>query len=111
MSWTHSQALEFLNGKIEKNAHEGNTRILQDANGDVHVFLYDTPVVTIHRCGGFYTLNAGDFPTATTKDRINSYSPAHVYQQAGKWWISERKERDQAFFSGIIVNTEGSAIL
>ncbi len=85
--------LTELYGKDKKKI-AGNTYAIKESNGDINVKLYDTNVVT-HINGGGIKLNSGGFMTKTTKDRMNTYSDAHVYQKNKEWFVDyEGKTHD-----------------
>jgi len=55
--------------------------------GGISVVYHNTEVVRIEK--GILTLNSGGYRTATTKQRMNQYTPDNVsvYQQKGKWFV------------------------
>lgn len=81
-----------------------NTRLYK-AGDDYEIWLHNTPVVTIH-ANGTYTLESNGWRTRTTKDRINSYSPACVYQRRRVWYIGTVEFRD-----GMRVDAVGRPII
>lgn len=85
---THAQAVEFLaKARSESDGRplSGNTRVVRckvhmldgETIDTVGVRLHET-VVVAYLPDGRYVLNTGGWNTATTKDRINSFSPAHL---------------------------------
>jgi len=62
-----------------------NTYLTQPEPGRYAIRLHDTDVVTYvpHRT----ILRTGGWLTTTTKDRINEFSPAQVWQEKGEWWV------------------------
>jgi len=48
-------------------------------------------------------LYSGGYRTATTKSRINEYSPAKIYQKKFQWFIG-----DKQFLDGVRVNEFGN---
>jgi len=81
-----------------------NTLRINYTDGTEAVRLHDTDVVT-KETGGIFCLNSGGWRTLTTKERINRYSPARLYQRKGLWYIGE-----VVFFDGIKVNEAGEVV-
>jgi hypothetical protein len=89
---------------------ENNTRLEKLDNGDYGVRLHNTIVVTIH-ADGTYTLRTGGWHTVTTKDRINGYSPARVFQEKGEWFVAAPDfTRRVPFVEGIRVDANGEPV-
>jgi hypothetical protein len=67
-----------------------NTRLygIEDCDGNtaVAVKLHKTYVV-IHHQDGSFTLNSGGWRTVTTKERMNAWSEANVWQDKGEWFV------------------------
>lgn len=86
---THKELTKLVHGKTcrleRKVANNTYARIMQD--GSIAVRLYSTDVVTIHPDNSV-TLRHGGHKTATTKDRINKFSPYYVRQQKGEWYVN-----------------------
>jgi hypothetical protein len=82
-----------------------NTKLVKVDDDTFAVKLHHTNVVLIHR-DGTYTLNSGGWRTVTTKDRINGYSPARVWQKAHVWYVNG----GDRFFDGIRVNSAGTVL-
>lgn len=87
--------------KLELNTYL--ERIDPDTFG---VRLHNTYVVEIHR-DGTYTLDSGGWYTVTTKDRINRYSPARVYQRNFGWYFAQAGDGRVEFENGIRVDASG----
>lgn len=86
---THHEAAALLAKKRGDKSRAklcNNTYLIALDNGDFAVRLHRTNVVTIH-ADGTYTLRNGGWQTVTTKDRINGYSPARLYQEKNEWWV------------------------
>lgn len=86
-------------------------------DGSTVIRLHHTDIVQKHPDGTF-TLNSGGWRTSTTKDRINSYSPARLFQAKGEWFLSVR-ERDSfthpnftnyVFTDGMTVDKDGQPL-
>jgi hypothetical protein len=80
---TFNEAYNLYMSARDKNVGKpvaNNTRIVKVDENTLGVKLHNTVVVQIHN-DGTYTLNNGGYLTKTTKDRINEYSPARLYQK------------------------------
>jgi|CXWL01.1.fsa_nt_gi hypothetical protein len=86
---TYQDAQAALKGRPSRKL-ENNTWLETRPDGSIAVRLHSTDVVTYHR-DGRTALNSGGWQTATTKDRINKYSPAVITQDAGVWYFAERR--------------------
>ncbi len=90
---THYEATKMVHGKNNRTTRKiGNNtyaEILPD--GSVGIMLHSTYVVKIHPDNSA-TLNTGGWYSATTKDRINQYSPVRVYQRKGQWYLDSGLE-------------------
>lgn len=83
---TYSDAAWILGNRESKKL--GNNTYLHRVDADtVAVRLHQTDVVT-YKKNGHIILNSGGWKTATTKDRINTYSPFRIYQEKGLWSVS-----------------------
>lgn len=56
-------------------------------NGAIAVYYQGTAVVT-YNPNGTVTLRSGGWETATTKQRINDFSPFSVYQRDYTWYVA-----------------------
>lgn len=83
----------------------GNNTYLVRRGDDFAVKLHNTDVVTIH-ADNTYTLNTGGWQTVTTKDRINGYSPARIYQNKGLWYM----RGGSVYYDGIRIDAAGEVI-
>jgi hypothetical protein len=93
---------EFLIRRNGRKRLKNNTTLERIDKDTFGVKLHNTYVVKIHR-DGTYTVTAGGWRTATTKDRINYYSPLSVYQRAFEWFVGEKV----VFFDGIKADAAG----
>ncbi len=84
-----------------------NTVLHRIDNDTFGVRLHGTNVVLIHR-DGTYTLNSGGWRTVTTKDRINKYSPAALYQKDWEWYCG--RGESFVFFDEIRVDSAGRVL-
>lgn len=100
---SYEEGLEKLKGKDQKKL-ENNTWLVKLNKTTLGVKLHDTVVVYIFK-SGVYQLNTGGWQTATTKDRINRYGPATVFQKNNIWYVG-----DGIFEDGVRVNAEGKVL-
>lgn len=106
---TYEQGVETLGKRQSKKL--GNNTYLERVGPDcLGVKLHGTYVVRI--CSdGSYVLHTGGWQTSTTKDRINSYSPARVYQSKREWFLSVGEEGGKCKFEdGIRVDRSGKPL-
>lgn len=72
--------------------------------------MHATDVVT-YRPDGSAELNSGGWRTVTTKERINTFSPARVYSDKGRWYVAIGAGWDRAervpFEDGMHINADG----
>jgi hypothetical protein len=110
---TFDQCVNFpkRSGKLDHN-----TYLVRVDDDTFAVVLYSTQIILIHR-DGTYTLNHGNWPTVTTKDRINRFSPARVAQEKKCWVLWWRNGEDGSdngelveFYSGIKVDGKGRPV-
>ena len=120
----YEEAVEFLSkGRNHDNRPlVSNTRLERRDADTIAVRLYETDIVTFHSDGKI-TLNSGGWRTITTKDRINSFNPAYVSTDNGRWFILGTKtypgetyvSRDwenplSLFYDGMQVNEDGTPV-
>lgn len=100
---THTEAVSMVRGKTGRDRRKvGNNtyaEILHD--GSVGITLHSTIVVRIYE-DGTYKLSNGGWQTATTKDRINQYSPYKVRQKNHEWYVY-KGEKVFPFLSGMVI--------
>ena len=90
---TYEEALRVF--ETARNPEKGkplanNTRLVR-VDGDTLAVRHQTTNVVTFRRGGLTTLNSGGWQTYTTKDRINRFSPAHVYQINHVWYVTSHR--------------------
>ena len=91
---------EVTNAKLLKN----NTLEINYADNTVGIRLHQTDIITI-KPNGNQILNSGGWKTPTTKERINYYSNARIYQEKGVWYIGECM-----FYDGIEIDKNGKIV-
>ena len=91
----------------------GNTYLEKIDESTYAVKFHATNVVLIHGDGTF-TLDNGGYRTNTTKNRINEYSPANVFQQNFEWHLYVRSDSIGTskfeFVNGMRIEGDGSPI-
>ncbi len=92
-------------GKRWRKKVANNTYLERRLNGDIEVVLHYTAVVVAHSDGTF-TLNSGGWRSVTTKERINRFSPARVWQQNWTWYTGSFTNPD-LFHDYIVVDANG----
>jgi hypothetical protein len=106
MTYAEAKAL-FAKARSKRNGKPlaNNTRLMQRWIDDQECYavrLHFTDVVTIFP-DGTYQLKTGGFYTRTTKDRINQFSPAAVYQDKFIWYVG-----NSLFYEGMVVSPTGT---
>lgn len=101
---TFEQAAQlFASARKGYKPLENNTKLVKVDDNTFGVKLHATNVVLIHR-DGTYTLNTGGWQTVTTKDRLNKYSPASVYQKNRLWYVAD----GHRFAEGMKIDAHGN---
>ena len=103
LSYWHCQKLMAT----ARNKHKGkplrnNTR-LYDCDGYYAIRYHNNVIMQIYPEG--WQLFDGGWQTRTTKDRLNIYSPATVYQRNWEWRMHTGCE-DYRFWSGAFLDNE-----
>jgi hypothetical protein len=62
-----------------------NTVRYTATDGSTCTRLHGTDIIV--QTGDVYTLSSGGWRTNTTKDRLNSLSPARIYADKGAWYV------------------------
>lgn len=96
----YNAAVSMVRGKrnATKRKIGNNTTAEIMSDGSVGIKLHDTYVVTI-RSDNSAVLHSGGWRTSTTKDRINKYSHAGLYQKDWVWYLRDGTE----FYDGYIL--------
>lgn len=82
---THAAAHEYLGNRSERRL-AANKRLVRGDNGDIHVRLHNTNVVTYHSDGGL-TVRTGGYATPTTRQTITDYTGMPVSFAGGRYRI------------------------
>lgn len=77
----------------------GNNTYMVRGDGCIHVRLHQTNVVTYYPDGRI-VLNSGGWRTPTTKDRINNWTSARIYQTKYQWYLADGRP----FYDGMEVS-------
>lgn len=107
---TFDEAKRML-AKRETKKLARNTYLRED-NGRMVIKFWDTDIIAIDS-DGTCKLDSGGYRTYTTKDRLNRFSPAPVWQERGLWYIMEGLWPDVTrtpFADGIRVNAQGKVL-
>lgn len=84
---SYADAERFLGNKTDRPIGSGRaTRLQRRDDETIALKLHATDVVTYHKSGRV-TLNSGGWRTATTKARMNEFSPLRVSQDKGSWYV------------------------
>ena len=99
-------ALSFVAGLVllgnrESKKLQKNTYLIVLDRNTLGVRYHDTIIVQIHS-DDTYTLNTGGWKTVSTKSRINTWSPAGIYQEDFVWYIG-----NHFYYDGIKVDAWG----
>ncbi len=89
MSKNYSEAESILKNRQSRKV--GNNTYLERYSDYIAVRLHWTEVVR-YLPNGDVQLNSGGYRTATTKARINEFSPASVYQRDFQWFVNGGEE-------------------
>ena len=104
---TYQEAIEMLGSRSSKKL--ANNTYLTKADGGslgrVAVKLHSTNVVELFS-DSTYVLNSGGWRTATTKDRINGYSPARISQVKNVWYLRD----GSLFYDGMTIDAYGNPL-
>lgn len=111
---TYQEAAEYLGKKDERPVPYGSPRatVVRRLDEDtIGIVYHGTPVVVYH-ANGFTHLNTKDdsgkrWTSATTKTRINDYSPSAVIQRDKEWFLMDKHNERVPFVDGITIGKDG----
>jgi hypothetical protein len=94
---------------LDKKKLANNTYLMKS---DCFVIqLHNTNIIKIYP-NDIYELNTEGWQTVTTKDRLNEFSPADIYQKRGVWFVKDNNadKEDKVFFDGIRISKSGEIL-
>ena len=99
----------------ERRPLEGRATSLERRAPDAIAVKYQATDVVTFRADGTAELDSGGWRTATTKERMNTYSMINVWQRAGIWYVPPPGARmpehpDTLFFDGIKIDDSGRVL-
>lgn len=100
---TFAECDKFLNGK-NKRKIGNNTELVKHKN-HFTIDLHFNSIVYIYNDDSIM-LTTGGFWSATTKERLNHFSPYIIYQKMGNWFM-DIPEGTKSFISGMIITKDG----
>ena len=83
----HTFSAKLTGRNIQSRKLTNHTTLRRVDSDNIAIQLHATDVVT-YPSDGRIVFNSGGWKTSTTKERMNSFSPARVSQTAGSWNIS-----------------------
>jgi len=87
----------------------GNTYVELQDDGEYHLKLHGKVIAVLH-VNGEWTLSHCGYRTRTTKDRLNRFTPARIFQKAGEWYHQIRRV-DIPFYNGLRLNHDGYPVV
>lgn len=92
MKRTKADIMQNIKGVIKSKIVANNTIRYTDENGDEHIRLHDTNIISFMKDGRII-LNSGGWRTMTTKERISDFLPKEwcVQQKKSVWYLLYRK--------------------
>jgi hypothetical protein len=107
---TYQEFLAYIEaGKNKTDRPLANNTRVRKVENDIAIRLHDTDIIVLHE-NGTATLNSGGWRTKTTKERINEYSTARIWQRLSIWYISDKRGNETLFYDGMTVSKDGYAI-
>lgn len=111
---SYREAREFL-GSRDRRKLANNTYLERRDENTIAVRLHATDVVTFRPQS--VEINTGGWFTVTTKNRINRFSPIHIYSERRRWLLYLNKSEDvpypnwesqgYIYYDGIRVTNDG----
>lgn len=102
---TAEQWREFISAGRNKITRPtaNNTTVTMNEQGGAVIRLHQTDIVVIGTKGRA-RLNSGGWLSSTTKERINRYTRAGIYQRQSIWYMRD----GSLFYDGMIINADGT---
>lgn len=85
---TRERCLTILNGKLIKRICYATHLDNRGDLGYVGVWHHETEIIQFH-ADGAVIINTGGHRSLTTKERLNSFASAHIFQRKGKWLMGK----------------------
>lgn len=83
----YSRLNEMLTGRTaQRRKLANNTYAERHADGSLGIRLHATEIVTLFP-DGTIKAQTGGWKTSTTKERLNQYLPARIWQKQGRWFL------------------------
>jgi len=96
--------------KVRGRVKVGNNTYLERTSlFSFTIVFHKTPIIEVLNDGS-YVLRVGGHRTRSTKERLNSFSPAKVVQDKGKWFVIPFGRERVSFYDGIRVDGAGIPI-
>lgn len=92
-------------GRNKESRKAANNTVVRDTGLAVAIRLHDTDIVTISNLGDI-TLNSGGWLSLTTKERINRYTRAGIYQKNSVWYMAD----GSLFYDGMRIHADGTPL-
>jgi len=84
---TYDDLDDQLTGRCRERRKIANNTWAERRGDAVAVRLHDTDILTFHRDGRI-VFDTGGWFTVTTKERMNRYTPAHIWSEQGVWFVN-----------------------
>lgn len=101
---TLNAQLTGRNEKCRKLAN--NTYAERKDDGSIAIRLHQTDIA-VFKPDGTIVANTGGWKTHTTKDRLNEYLPARIWQKSGRWFLGENGTTIE-FADGLTFHPDGT---
>jgi hypothetical protein len=87
--------------------------LIRPVDGHTIAVRYHSTDVVTFRPDGTIVLDSGGYQTVTTKQRINNYTRAHVWQDKGIWYVGgswRDREARTLYYDGMELDREGAPV-
>lgn len=107
-----AHSYDSFNEKLDELPHlkrrklANNTYLRRAEDGTIVIRLHQTDIIRVLP-ENLFVLNSGGWQTITTKERMNRFTPARIWQIKHVWYLSPEKT---PFFDGIIVDATGTPV-
>lgn len=83
-----------------------NTYLHKLNENEIAVRFHATNIIVIHKDDSC-NLNTGGWQTSTTKNRLNEFSPANIFQKNGVWYLATD---GSSFYDGMRIDSYGKPL-